>query len=213
MRRFRVSIDDFKRYLKEYADRYHQTLEDASSYESGGDGDTIESKIYHDNSQDENNENQLIDQTVSTAKDTKTSTGDDFSESILPRQAIIRMSEDEILALREELQNTYNSLQEYKDHGVYSAKSSHKLLHYRDLRKQYYEQTKETIVMDPQRIAEDFLAEYYYTLDHDLRSTRSISRFYETQSSINFGGIPDIVSRRKISRALVVSKPFFRVLE
>jgi hypothetical protein len=150
---------------------------------------------------------QQPDHTVSTTKDTKTSTGDDFSESLLPGQeeSIVKLSAHDLEELRQELQELHQLLQSEQQHGVYSHKSLHQLVQYRLLNKKFYEQTNGPFLTDPQEVAEAFLAEYYHTLDHDLVSTRTVSRFYETESTINFSGIPDIVSRRKISRALVVS--------
>ena len=144
-------------------------------------------------------------ETQETVADTKTSAGDDFSESLLQPQTISVMNENELLDLKTKLMELYNELKNNRKFGVYSHDSSEKLIQYHLLSKKFYEQTKQSILIEPQEIVEDFIAEYYHIIDYQLKSTRQISHFYETESSINFIGIPDIVSRRKISRALVVN--------
>jgi hypothetical protein len=228
----RVSVEDFKTNLNAFmkksgsgtgtgeegrGDEAVAGAEDESQ-DLGDDGDTFDMKSLESKGND--NESSTVGkggagdqakdhQTVSTAQDTKTSTGDDFSESILipPPTAIPKLSPDELQSLREDLQEAFQLLQSDKVDGVYSARCSHHLLHYHALSKRLYQQTQSYLLTEPQHIAEAFLAEYYHTLDHDLKSTRAVSRFYETDSTMNFGGIPDVVSRRKISRALVVGVP------
>jgi hypothetical protein len=234
----RVSVQDFQNHIQEFIKTAAVPVEegevggeeeakgaDGESKGAGGgedesqdidDGDTFDMKSLESRGNDSSTEGQeagraLAEGTVSTAQDTKTSTGDDFSESILipPTTTIPKLSPNELLTLQENLQETYQLLQSdsNKRSGVYSSQCTHDLHRYHDLSKRFYQQTQSYLLTEPQLIAEAFLAEYYHTLDHDLVSTRAISRFYETDSTINFGGIPDVTSRRKISRALVVS-PF-----
>jgi hypothetical protein len=208
---FSVTVSEFQKYMEQYAKVALEVSPSLDESQDDGDGDAdtfdmnsqLEPKTIGELTQEDKSH---PDHTVSTAKDTKTSTGDDFSESLLPAQeAITMLSAQELDSLRQELQELHTLLQSERHHGVYPHASSHRLLSSRLLSKKYYEQTNAPFLTDPHEIAETFLAEYYHTLDHDLTSTRAVSRFYETESSINFGGVPDIVPRRKISRALVVS--------
>lgn len=205
---FSVRVIDFKNYINEYLNQNNQDNNNQeNNQEDSIDGSLEESDTFNieDNKIGlQSVENQNNDQTIVTNNDTKTSTGEDFSESMLQQQTISVMNEDELKDLKSTLIELFQELKNERQFGVYSQQCSHKLIHYHSLLKKYYEQTKESILIDPQDIAEDLIAEYYHIINYDLKSTRHISRFYETESSINFMGIPDIISRRKISRALVV---------
>mmetsp|Transcript_3846 Transcript_3846/g.5987 ORF Transcript_3846/g.5987 Transcript_3846/m.5987 type:complete len:297 (+) Transcript_3846:622-1512(+) len=82
---------------------------------------------------------------------------------------------------------------------------------FRELLQIHYEQTKEFFFKDPSEVAANLMADYYFTLDNEATSTRHIARYYETDSSAQFTGIPDIVGRRRIAKALVAKYSKLRV--
>lgn len=139
-----------------------------------------------------------------TGGETRTSAGDDFSESVLPAPTIVKLNDEEMDVLRLETADLKHQLFESRVEGVYPPSKRAEVARFRECLASMYEQTKEPYLQGPTEISEGFVADYYHVLDCDLTTTRSVARYYEADSTFNFVGIPDVIGRRPISRAIVV---------
>ena len=177
------------------------------SYEDG----TADETSYLEESGTVKTGDETADETAKDATvaggETRTSAGDDFSATVLPTPSVRLFTPEELDELRLETTALYedlmSSLQE--SGGVFAEDKKKDVLRLRACLTTTFEQCKEPFLKEPQEIAEFFLADYYHVVDFDLSSTRSVARFYEADSIFNFVGIPEVMGRRPISRAIVVS--------
>lgn len=171
------------------------------SYETG----TADETSYMDGSTVKTAEDTATKEPTVEGGETRTSAGDDFSESVLPAPSIVKLSEEELDQLRLETADLHEKLTDSRVDGVYPEDRKEDVARFRVCLASMYEQTGEPYLQGPDEISSHLAADYYHVLDFDLASTRTVARYYEGDSTFNFVGIPDVVGRRPVSRAVVVS--------
>jgi hypothetical protein len=198
-----VENDDGNEEIKNDADNATKDEEDETYDGSYEDGTSYEDTTMKTG--DENTADGTTKEPTVAGGETRTSAGDDFSESVLPAASIVKLDEEELDVLRLETAELHEKLLESRVEGVFPPDMKSQVARFRECLACIYEQTKEPYLQEPNEISEAFIADYYHVLDSDLGSTRSVARYYEADSAFNFVGIPDVVGRRPISRAIVVS--------